>query len=143
MDLGRMLAVGMSESAAKTFLLGIPYQHTMEIACINSPESVVLAGSEADLKAAQNLLPTGAFSSFIPGNIAFHCSLTRPIIKSLSKRLSGVIKATAIHASVPLISTVSGKVHEGPVGPAYWVDNVRQPVRFKQVREMNMRSSTA
>jgi acyl transferase domain-containing protein len=136
---GRMLAVGMSEASAKELLSGRLSQTTasVEIACINSPNSVVLAGPAVELEAVSDLLPPGMRSSLVPGNIAFHCSLTQPIVDKLAKRLQPVLSRrkgiSRANGSAPFISTVSGRVHKGPLDAAYWVDNVRQPVRFQQV----------
>jgi acyl transferase domain-containing protein len=136
---GRMLAVGMSEASAKELLSGRLSQATasIEIACVNSPNSVVLAGPAVELEAMSDLLPPGTPSSFVPGNIAFHCGLTQPIVDKLAKRLQPVLSrlkgSGRAKGSAPFISTVTGRVHKGPLDAAYWVDNVRQPVRFQQV----------
>lgn len=39
----------------------------VEVACVNSPKSVVLAGSQEQLDALRQRLPEGTSSSFIPG----------------------------------------------------------------------------
>jgi acyl transferase domain-containing protein len=133
--IGRMLAVGMSEASTKELLSQATA--SIQIACINSPNSVVLAGPATELEAMVSLLPPGTPSSFVPGNIAFHCGLTQPIVDKLAKRLQPALSrlkgSNSASSSVPFISTVTGSIHRGPLNAGYWVDNVRQPVRFQQV----------
>lgn len=136
---GRMLAIGMDApttsdllSAHSTVLQGV------EIACINSPRSVVLAGPAEALARLTDLLPQGCFHTLIPGSTAFHCKLTEPILQRLTKRLAKIMPSSSAwksrHASVPFISTVTGKLHDGRLDAKYWVDNVRYAVRFQDVR---------
>jgi acyl transferase domain-containing protein len=141
---GRMLAIGMDARAASDLLTAHASDlEGVELACINSPRSVVLAGPAAALARFTDLLPQGCFHALIPGNIAFHCKLTEPIVHSLMKRLAKVLPSASAwktrHASVPLISTVTGKLHDGPLDAKYWVDNVRHAVRFQDVRTNNTR----
>lgn len=105
----------------------------VEIACVNSPDSVVLASSEARLKEVEALLPENVSKTFVPGNIAFHSSRTEPCLKPIRKRLAFLKKQPHTWA-LPFISSVTGKV-ESSVGPDYWCDNVREPVLFQKAIE--------
>lgn len=105
----------------------------VEIACVNSPDSVVLASSESRLKEVEALLPENVSKTFVPGNIAFHSSRTEPCLKPIRKRLAFLKKQPHTWA-LPFISSVTGKV-ESSVGPDYWCDNVREPVLFQKAIE--------
>lgn len=131
---GRMLAVGLSEAAGLSLLsANASTLQGVEIACVNSPSSIVFAGTEEQLTHVKALLPDTTFAVLVPGNIAFHCALTQPIVRGLKKRLAFLGKSQR-KASLPFISTVTGDLFSGPAHADYWVDNVRHAVKFQQVR---------
>jgi acyl transferase domain-containing protein len=102
------------------------------VACVNGPGSTVLAGPEDILKTIESELPDGTRSAFIPGNTAFHSSATEPVLPAIRSRLARLEAPPASASfSVPLISTVTGKLHHGALDGAYWAENVRKPVLFK------------
>jgi acyl transferase domain-containing protein len=84
---GRMLAVAVSEEEVQRLLnqYGCP---SLEIACVNSPSSTVIAGQEKDVLGFRETLASDVSSALIPGNIAFHSSRTEPILASLRQRLA-------------------------------------------------------
>ena len=127
---GRMLAVGMSKSTVMSY---IEDMEDVEIACINSPESIVLTSSEARLHEVVARLPENIRKAWIPGSVAFHSSKTDPILNSLRKRLE-FLDGLPRTWSIPCISTVTGK-SLSHVDAAYCCSNVREPVRFQTAIE--------
>jgi acyl transferase domain-containing protein len=127
---GRLMAVGMSEERVMEFIRDMP---DVEIACVNSPESVVLASSEERLTEVQGLLPEGTLKAFVPGNIAFHSSRVEPILDGMRQRLSFLNKRPKTWG-LPFVSSVTGKV-ETQLDANYWCENVRRAVLFQKTIE--------
>ena len=127
---GRLMAVGMSEEKIQDFIRGMA---DVEIACVNSPESVVLASSEERLKEVGDLLPEGTQKAMVPGNIAFHSSRVEPILPAMKARLAFLDKRPKTWG-LPYISAVTGKL-ESNLDSSYWVENVRRPVLFQKAIE--------
>jgi malonyl CoA-acyl carrier protein transacylase len=136
---GRMLAVGLASERVLELIKGKP---ELELACVNSPQSTVVAGPEDQLTALKGSLPPGTTSTFVPGNIAFHSSRCQPILEPMRKRLAFLDARSTSSWSVPLVSTVTGKVVTAT--PAqYWADNVRRPVLFQTAVEAAFRMNPA
>lgn len=128
---GRLMVVGLPHERVLEYISG---QDDIEVACVNSPESVVLASSEARLNEIKGLFPEGTALTFVQGNIAFHSSRMIPVLESIKKRLSFLDKRGETGWSLPFISTVTGKV-ETDVDTEYWCKNVRYPVLFQKALE--------
>lgn len=121
---GRLLAVALGLDAIQSMAL----PSSIEVACVNSPNSTVLAGSESELLALKESLPEGVSASLVPGNIAFHSSRVSPALGPILTRLA-FLDATKDRSPwrCPMLSTVTGQLL--PTLPAsYWADNVRMPV---------------
>jgi len=125
-----MLAVGLGLGEVKQYIEGLP---DVEVACINSPNSVVLASSEKRLNEVSELLPNGVRRAFVPGNIAFHSSRTEPIMEKMKKLLKFLDNRPTTW-SLPCISTVTGG-NLTQIDASYWCSNVRQPVLFQDAIE--------
>ena len=128
---GRLLVVGMAHDKVVEYIRD---ETDIEVACVNSPESVVLASSEERLNEIKGLFPEGTAMTFVQGNIAFHSSRMVPVLDSIKKRLSFLDKRGHTGWSLPYISTVTGKV-EADVDAEYWCKNVRCPVLFQKALE--------
>ena len=89
------------------------------MACVNSPQSVVLASSEARLNEVKLLFPEGTTMGFVQGNIAFHSSHMEPILETMTQRLAFLDVRGPTGWSLPFVSTVTGKV-ETKVDAEYW-----------------------
>jgi acyl transferase domain-containing protein/acyl carrier protein len=124
---GGMIAVELGEAEVRSLLvdLGSP----LEVAAINGASSVTLAGAPEDLAAAlEELARRGATGRRLRVDYAFHTVQMEPFDAEVEARLSDLRPRSSI---VPLISTVTGGLLEGPeMDGAYWRRNVRQPVRF-------------
>jgi len=124
---GRMVAVGMSQSEARKAIAG--YEEQVEVAVVNSPGLVTLAGDTGPLEEVVTALEEGGkFVRWLRIDYAFHTHQMEPIREELLDVLSGIQpRATAI----PYISTVTGGTLEGQkLDATYWWNNVRDAVLF-------------
>lgn len=101
-----MLAV-RSNATALASVLGPP-GHGYELSCINGVESVVLGGSQTQMKTIRpSLIRKGLSSKLLEVPYAFHTSQVDPIIPSLQTLARGVKFAKP---RIPIISPTCGKV---------------------------------
>lgn len=128
---GRMLAVQMSNVDARKMLK----QHSTivrscQIACVNSPSSVVIAGPESELEILRKHLASKQVrSTLLKGNTAFHSFLMESILIDVDRRLKFLNKTKFRKAKIPFLSTVTG-LPQSTLSSEYIVHNIRQPVRF-------------
>jgi len=127
---GRMAVVGLSESAFEGLLDELDEPLDIEIAGINSPTNLTIAGSLAAIKHVElRAQSKGAFFHLLDLDYAFHSHYMDSIQPLLADSLQGLEPGSTDQAVY--VSTVTGGVTEGGVLDAdYWWRNVRQPVRF-------------
>lgn len=125
---GTLLAVGLSSEKVADYLSVFP---GLEIATINSPQSVTIAGTAEDLGVLdKHLTSEGVFSKFVRVEVAYHSSQTAVLENELLAAFSFV---QPVLPAIPLYSTVTGKVVETALHNAdYWWKNVRQQVFFSR-----------
>ncbi|TDD77910.1 type I polyketide synthase [Actinomadura rubrisoli] len=123
---GRMAAVGLAPADAEE-LIAVPLG--LELAAVNSDRDVTLSGPEGTLAAlGAELEARGVFFRMLDLDFAFHSKAMDPVEEPLARTLEGL---NAAAPRIPLISTVTGEVVEGPSLDAdYWWRNVREPVLF-------------
>ncbi|NEO42201.1 MAG: acyltransferase domain-containing protein [Moorea sp. SIOASIH] len=129
---GEMVSVMASESRVRPFIT--PYAGQVAVAAINGPESVVISGaSEAIVAMIQSLESEGIKNKRLQVSHAFHSPLMSPILaefEALAKQL------TINQPQIPLISNTTGTRADYSITDAqYWVNHLRQPVRFAQGME--------
>ncbi len=121
-----MTAVGAAEHEVAP-LLG----EEAAIAAINAPESVVISGAQGAVNAiAQQLAAQGRRVNSLAVSHAFHSPLMEPILEEFA-RIAARVKAR--EPQITLISNVTAEpaTADGDFGSAhYWVQHIRQPVRF-------------
>lgn len=131
---GAMVAVSASEARVRGALAGAR-TGVAEIAAINGPESVVLAGEAAAVDAiVRGLGAQGIESHSLRVSHAFHTALMVPMQKAFAAALAGVSSRAP---RIPMVSTVTGQTVTAAddLGPAYWSRQVREPVRFAAAME--------
>ncbi|WP_341992446.1 SDR family NAD(P)-dependent oxidoreductase [Azorhizobium sp. AG788] len=121
---GRMLAVGLALGA-----LPADVRDGLDIAALNGPNAVVLAGdAPAIAAAAQKLQAMGVFQKLLPVNIAYHSAQMEPLKAGFLQSLAGLQPRAP---TLPLYSTVTGARIAGAEQDAhYWWRNLRQTVLF-------------
>ena len=97
------------------------------IAAVNGPNSVVLSGDRAELAAAIERI--GGRTRWLTVSHAFHSALVEPMLDEFRAVAETVSFAPP---RIPIVSTVTGELltDEQACSPEYWVQQVRQPVRF-------------
>lgn len=124
---GGMLAVGLPESSIQARLAGVS---DIDVAAINSPNMVTLAGSDPALQVlAQELTTEGVFNRLLRVDIPYHSRLMDTILGDLRTVLADLRPREPM---IPVYSTLTGRrVAASERWDAdYWLGNVRQPVRF-------------
>lgn len=128
---GRMAAVGLSEAVMREVLQAEKLDD-VEIAGINSPKNVTVAGLLTDLEKLGAVLESrGIFFRLLDLDYAFHSRHMDPIKARLLDNLADL--APRGGGSATFVSTVTGDVLEAAaLNGSYWWLNVRQPVRFAE-----------
>jgi len=101
----------------------------VSIAAVNGPKSVVISGEQAAVRAiADRLADQGRRVHRLAVSHAFHSPLMEPILEEFGQTVAGV---SAGQPRMALVSNVTGQLAgSGYASARYWVDHVRQPVRF-------------
>ncbi|CAB3782072.1 type I polyketide synthase [Pararobbsia alpina] len=127
---GRMAAAGLGEAAMRALIteLGIG-DDAVEIAGVNSPQSVTLAGTLVALEAiGASLRESGRFFQILALDYAFHSAHMDRIRTAVLEGLAGLSPQPAARR---FVSTVTGADFDGAALDAeYWWRNIREPVRF-------------
>nr|AXL06222.1 beta-ketoacyl synthase [uncultured bacterium] len=125
---GGMASVALSEQDAVTRLA--PWADRVEVAAVNSPSSVVIAGdAEALAQALEALSAQDVRVRRVAVDYASHTRHVEDIQESLAEALAG-IEAQA--PSLPFFSTLTGDwiTGAGVVDGGYWYRNLRNQVGF-------------
>lgn len=130
--MGRMAAVGLSVDAAREWIAGDDGYRALEVAGINSPDSVTLSGPLDALERLGAVLATRkVFFRLLDLDYAFHSPAMDVIKDDLIAHLASLDPLAK--DSLSFVSTVTGGTLAGrELGASYWWNNVRQPVRFQQ-----------
>jgi acyl transferase domain-containing protein len=125
---GRMAALGVGVEDAQRAMADI--DGWLEIAAINSPRAVTVAGALPGLQIlSDRLADAGKFVRILPLNYAFHSRAMDAIQRPLLQRLQGLSPKAG---RIPFLSTVAGAEIDGAdLGANYWWRNVRAPVLFE------------
>ena len=123
---GRMAAVRLAESTARRLLPDYP---GLEVSAVNTDRDITVAGPAERLRRfGADMAARGVFFRELDLDHAFHSAAMDPIREDLAAGLAGLAPGTA---RIPLVSTVTGTVVQGPeLDAEYWWRNVRRPVRF-------------
>ncbi|WTB19194.1 SDR family NAD(P)-dependent oxidoreductase [Streptomyces sp. NBC_00829] len=119
---GVMIAVEASEDEVLPLLTD-----RVSIAAVNGPQSVVIAGDEADAVALVESL-TGRMSKRLTVSHAFHSPHMDGMLADFRKVAEGLSYETP---RIPVVSNVTGALVSDELGSAdFWVRHVREAVRF-------------
>uniref|UniRef100_UPI002483ADE8 type I polyketide synthase n=1 Tax=Saccharopolyspora phatthalungensis TaxID=664693 RepID=UPI002483ADE8 len=126
---GGMVSVALSaEDVARSLQ---PWQGRLSVAVINSPSATVVSG---DRDALQEWVAAceqeGVRARWLPVDYASHCPQIDTVADQIIRSLDGI---NPVAGEIPMCSTVRGDFLDGSELTAqYWVDNLRQTVRFDQ-----------
>ncbi|TCW78931.1 beta-ketoacyl synthase [Burkholderia sp. SRS-46] len=126
---GRMAAVGLGEDAARELIAHHGLAQLVEIAGVNSPDSVTLAGSLQGLQAFEaSLRGSSKLFQMLDLDYAFHSRHMDRIEPVVLAELAGIRPQPGTSG---LVSTVTGGALSGSeLDARYWWRNIREPVRF-------------
>jgi len=124
---GRMAAIGATPEAIAPLLEECG--PGLEIAAINAPAALTIAGPEAAIARLCKVVEAARLVA-IPLDLdyAFHSAAMEPVRAGLLQDLAWLSPGPG---ACPMISSVSGKALPGTeAGAAYWWRNLREPVQF-------------
>ncbi|CAB3760747.1 beta-ketoacyl synthase [Burkholderia sp. MSh2] len=126
---GRMAAVGIGDAAARELIARHGLARRVEIAGINSPDAVTLAGELQGLQTLEAALRgSGKFFQMLDLDYAFHSSHMDRIEPVVLAELASLRPQPG---NGTFVSTVTGGALAGDALDArYWWRNIREPVRF-------------
>ncbi len=128
---GRMAALGVSAAEAELAIARVLGEQAgfLEIAAINAPRAVTVAGSPVLLEQlCAELTEAGKFARMLNLDYPFHTTAMDVIRDELLAHLQSL---QAGSCTVPFVSSVEGTLLEGEqLNAEYWWRNVREPVRF-------------
>ena len=122
---GRMAAIGLPAAEARALIA--PYGGKLELAAINGPRLVTVAGTHAEIEALlADAERRDIFTKQLAVSVPFHCWLMDPIERDFR---AGLARVDSRPADVPFYSTVTGD-RETTLDVGYWWRNIRAPVRL-------------
>lgn len=123
---GRMAVALVGPEAAQDLVGPI---EGLEVAAINSPRAVTVAGSEEALKQFKAIASKKRIAVVeLDLDYPFHTSLLNSIEKPLIDDLKGIQPRDS---TTPFVSTVTGAAMPGArLNATYWWQNIRKPVNF-------------
>ena len=131
---GGMAAIGLSADEAQKLLDQMAID--LEIAAVNGPELVAVAGRRSEVERLieeLKLARSDVFARLLHIDYAFHSKQMDPFEAELRASLKGM---TSREPAVPAYSTVTGKLIEaGELDADYWWRNMRCAVLFRQAAE--------
>ena len=126
---GAMVSVMATEEKVRSLIPGDA--ESVSIAAINGPESLVLSGETEVIEAiVSKLESTEVKTKKLQVSHAFHSDLMEPMLAEFEV----IANQLTYHSlRIPLLSNVTGTRADQQIATAqYWVNHVRQPVRFAQ-----------
>ncbi|MCA3359588.1 MAG: SDR family NAD(P)-dependent oxidoreductase [Roseomonas sp.] len=125
---GRMAAIGGTPEALAPLLEECG--PGLEIAAINAPAALTIAGPEAAIaRLCQAAEAARLVAIPLDLDYAFHSAAMEPVREGLLQDLAGI---STRPGDCPMISSVTGMTLPGSeAGAAYWWRNLREPVRFQ------------
>ncbi|CAG9979522.1 unnamed protein product [Clonostachys byssicola] len=132
---GAMLVAGLSEQSGREEIAAAGLQGKIDIACINSQESVTFSGEQDAIEALlQRLQGQQCFARLLrTSGRAYHSHHMCEIGQEYERLAVCAAKAprlSDIGTRAPMFSSVTGGAYDGPYNASYWRKNLESPVRF-------------
>ena len=129
---GAMLAVMASEEKVNQMIA--PEREKLAIAAINGATNIVISGEAEAMKTLRKSLEAeGIKSKQLQVSHGFHSPLMEPMLAEFEAVASQI---SYNKPQIPVISNLTGRRAEESITTArYWVNHVRQPVKFAQSME--------
>jgi acyl transferase domain-containing protein len=128
---GCMAAIGLSEEDARSMLQDLLLENEVDVAVVNSPGNVVLAGGKASMEAVENHVKSARRDVFwrkLTTTRAYHSREMEEIEQSYFK-LTSEFNVRQTSSNIPFYSTVTGtQLSSQHLDLKHWWKNVRQAV---------------
>lgn len=127
--MGNMAAIAMQVESAEKLIADLGLAQELEIAGINSPTGITVAGAFSALQQLQTVCDaSNVFYRLLDLDYAFHSQHMESIKEGVLNALADIKPQKN---TIQFISTVTGTELSGEkLGADYWWNNIRQPVRF-------------
>ncbi|KAG8162931.1 hypothetical protein KVR01_007409 [Diaporthe batatas] len=134
-----MMAVGLSASAADKYLSKLEQEFAedggrdVDIACINSPRNVTLAGDAKQIQFLEDLLQGDVIARRLNIDMAYHSHHMKSISDEYRSCLQDLQPDRDQKRSTIMISSVTGAAIDRAsdlTSPEYWIKNLTSTVRF-------------
>ncbi|GIG59287.1 polyketide synthase [Longispora fulva] len=124
---GGMVSIGLPEDAVRALIE--PWGERLQVAALNGPSAVVVAGEGAALdELGAQVADSEIRFRRIPVDYASHSHYVESLRSALLADLAGLARSTP---RVPFYSTVEARwLDDDALDADYWYRNLRQPVRF-------------
>ena len=123
---GGMVSVPLPAARVRDWVAGLP---GVDVAAVNGPAATVVSGDPGGLAGLlARCAAEGVQARRIDVDYASHCAQVDVVEEELAAALAGIGAAAG---QVPFASSVTGGwLDGGELDAAYWMRNLRQPVRF-------------
>ncbi|KAF2264111.1 ketoacyl-synt-domain-containing protein [Lojkania enalia] len=134
---GAMIAIGLPEEEVLPHIADILSTETsslgLNVACINSPKNVTVAGDRNLIHILKHRLDQqNVFARELRVKVAYHSKQMQAVADEYLNSIGANLKSSPTQYTVPMISSVSGKIIGGDDlrSPGYWAQNMVSPVLF-------------
>jgi acyl transferase domain-containing protein len=124
---GAMLSVALSEANLQPWI--DTFAGEIALAAVNAPELCVVSGTTAAIAQLQQKLTVP--TRILHTSHAFHSAMMEPVMQPFTDALQSI----SLHPpQIPFLSNLTGTwiTAESATDPHYWVQHLRQPVRFAE-----------
>ncbi|KAF2262952.1 putative polyketide synthase [Lojkania enalia] len=129
---GAMIAVGLGQHDLEDYIHELGLSDHANVACINSPYSVTVSGTEKAVSHLYEALHTkGTFVRRLRVNTAYHTRHMEAIADFYLDRISD-IHPRLIYPATVMYSTITAQRELTSFHANYWVKNLTSPVRFSE-----------
>jgi acyl transferase domain-containing protein/NADPH:quinone reductase-like Zn-dependent oxidoreductase len=133
---GGMLAVGMSHEGITALLAENPDRWpTLNVACINSPESVTISGPRTELDSLDAVIETkGVFHRRLKVDVAYHSIGLQVAAAEYEESVGSLEPGKDTWPTAVMVSSVTGNIEDAQILRTvhYWIENMLQPVQFSK-----------
>ncbi|KAM3554579.1 hypothetical protein MY1884_006062 [Beauveria asiatica] len=134
---GGMMAVAMNLNQAISYIGTLP--EPLEIACINSPNSITLSGKRAMIEhASRHLTAQNIRHRILPIDMAYHSTYMKKVQESYVDNISSVYPSAGRKVTRMFSSLSGAEIQGSALDASYWGKNMVSPVQFSSAMESLM-----
>ncbi|KAK2037085.1 beta-ketoacyl synthase domain-containing protein [Colletotrichum somersetense] len=128
---GAMCAARMTSAEARQYIESHDKDGGLQIACVNSPNSVTISGNRREvLRMRDELKSRRVLCKVLDVDVAYH-SRHMQLVEGSYKSCIRMILPNDATENVPFFSSVQGEMlQHSLLDPSYWVQNLVSPVQF-------------